>query len=325
MPNTAGKPRRLALVAGVADLIQLGYGLRNEDPRAYLALAKQALSLAISQRAPRCVQGEAWSNFGNALRICGWLRPAARALALADPLVGDGTSSRCALHHRFWASWHLTRHDLTRTLDSLRFALQQYAELEDDHGSAVCLVKLAIVLTYQGNTDAAYETVLQAMPRIGQDQELLRCAWDVAIFASIEGDRLSDGFALLLIGREILNAGGAAYKRKVRWAEGLLATRIGRLQVLEDLRDDYAHDGYYMEAAQVALDIARASALAGDNLKFGLNANFAAPMLALLGVDPPSTAGQLEAARLAMKSQGVGLQPGIGLPSGSVQPPPAVV
>jgi len=313
-PTTA---RRLASVRDAADLVRYSYGLRHQDPRSYLDTAKVAV--IASRTSPATVQAQAWSNMGNALRICGRLGPARRALEIADGFNPEGDC--LARHLRFRASWHLARHDLAAAAETLREAAELYLRLGDPKGTATCNVKYAIVLAYRGEPAAAYEVIRRTLPAIGDDRDLLRAAWDIALFALIEEDRLADAFALLLVGQEVFYEGGEAYRLKIRWAEGLLSARMGSLSMLEGLRDEYASNGQVLEAAQVAIDIARFAALRGQQEEFSVNASYAGPILASLGVSVPSTAGQLDAARLLLRLQGFGFTQ--GAPSGSTQAPPS--
>ena len=326
--------RKLAKVTGVHDLIAYSYSLRRDNPSGMLAAAKNAVRAAeLQDRAD--LLALALANYGNALRVNGLLLDAEDALLRARELSAHLGESVQAVVLRFLASLSIAKRTYREALALLAQSIELYRRCGDSESVAACLIKEAITLQSIGEFRRGFRSVVGALPLVGSDKDLLRAGWQTAIMCLAQDDRASEAAALVVLGRQVLAEGGEEDRRKVRWAEGLIAARMGNFEVLENLREEYAHAGRPLQAAEVALDLGRVALLLGRTPDCGRNVQMAEPILRSLGIWDPlmvleEVAGAVRAAAIAEArlkiaaagpapgDQGFGLQ---GTPSGSMHPP----
>lgn len=286
-----------ALVEGLLDACRSGW---SDDPERSEVLAARALDVANCL----CVQGfrslllddlkaEAWSYIGNCRRIRSDLFAAEEAFRSAWQYLakGSGDPSARAGVLDLESSLQRARRNLPETERLLSEAIACYREVGDRHMEGRALLNVANSLWMRGELTASLATVEEGARLIDTEREpALQFAFKRNIMLLLADlGRVDEARALLPEVREVGRSHGSRLERlRLRWAEALLFTRLGQLElaeeVLRQVREAFiaAEIGY--DVALVSLDLAAVALELGRSAEVRQLAKETYPLFASRGV-----------------------------------------
>jgi tetratricopeptide (TPR) repeat protein len=253
-------------------LVASSHAIRFDDPEKMLNLANMA-RLAAEACTPAAtasrhkladLRAGAWSQFGNALRVRGFLREAEQAFVTAHREHGMGTGDpeiRARMLQHI-VSLHIYDGRLQDGARAAEEACSIFRRLGNYHQLATSLIQKGIVRIYQGNPEESFLLCKQALPLIDFDEEpeillaarhnLLRSYIDLgntaeAVALAHETDEMFAGLRnpLLLL--------------RLRWQEGEMLRDLGHLQgaaqKMSEARQGFLQWGMPYEFAVISLDL----------------------------------------------------------------------
>jgi tetratricopeptide (TPR) repeat protein len=250
-------PRR-AIPALTKWLIARSHAARYEDPKEMLHwglmahLAADSCSIQATAGKVRLadLRARAWSQFGNALRVCGRFREAGEVLATARDFLEAGTGDLQLRAHIYQqvASLYINQKFFGPATDLLEEAEAIYEGIQETHCLAASLLQRAVALQYANEPDQAISLIDRAMTLLDpiEDPDLLLVARlnRMRAFAANQPKRALSSF------RATQSAdwrGRPAMKLRASWLGGQLLSEIG-----------------YLEAADAALCSARSGFIGRD-------------------------------------------------------------
>lgn len=254
-------------------LVERSHSGRYRDPAKMLEwahLARLAVDVCSSEDAGgeerlNDLKGQAWRQFGNALRVCGNLKEAEEAMSRAREHLQAGTGDPV-----LWA-WYLQQMSSLRIYerrfeDAIKLAREAGTiqnELGDPNGVASNLVTQAIAYMYSGAGQTAIELLRKALPLIDSDEDpyLLLATRHNLIRAYLELGETRQ--ALELYGQvQELNRQfqDPMILLRAEWQAGQLLRDLGHHEQAEAkllrVRRDFMERGLAYEVAVVSFDLA---------------------------------------------------------------------
>jgi tetratricopeptide (TPR) repeat protein len=279
------------------------------DPAAAVERAELAVEIAGRLDVPwygeplvEDAQALAWAYLGNAWRIGSDLPRAEEALA------------RALDHHRrfevdllteaeilgFQASLRNSQGRFGEALELLERALQLYREIGDGHQEGRVLILMGMVLGDSGSSQTAIRHLRDGLARIDPATEprlLLVASHNLALCLSEGGSHQEALEALQRNRRLYLEIGDPMDLVRLRWLEGQIALRMGRLGdaelALGIARDAFLEQGIWFDAALAALDLAMVHARRGETAEVKRIAAEIVPVFRACRVHPEAIAALL--------------------------------
>lgn len=193
-------------------LIQLSRQAAHTDPARMLNFAKLAKVVAERVMAAPAggpaarladLRGEAWSQYADALRVCGRLRESERAFAAAGRRFaqGSGDLRLRAIWLRQQASLKSHQRDFERAAELAAEAAETFRSLGQREELGRSLLKQGIFTGYAGRPKEALGIVFESLPLIEADADLACQAVQATAGLSIEAGEPELGLKLLLENR----------------------------------------------------------------------------------------------------------------------------
>jgi len=257
----------------VRALIESSHAQRYQDADETLHLAHLA-QIAAEVCSPADTGGEmrladlrarAWSQYGNALRLCGRPREAEEALATARMYRQQGTGDPAL---RAWVLERTTslvifQGRFAEAIEMCEEAGQIYQELGENHLFASTLTQKAIASLYSGEAEWAVRALNQAIPLMDheEDPHLLLAACHNLIRCYIDLERPDQALAIYSETRVLYQQfDDPLILLRAAWQEGQLLRDLGHLRAAETsllrARKGYQEKGLSYEVALVLLDLA---------------------------------------------------------------------
>jgi tetratricopeptide (TPR) repeat protein len=301
-------------------LVDRSHAIRYRDPERMVHFARLAM-LAVQECAAESAGGElrradlrarAWSQYGNALRVCGLLKEAEEALARAarefEGGTGDPLLRARMLEHRSSLQVHQRRFE--SAIESARAAGQIHRELGDSHMLAAALVLEVHATWMTGETEASLDLLNRAIPLIDceSDPHLLLAACHNLIRCYIDLAQPELALSLYAETRDLYHEfGDPLILLRAGWQEGQLLRDMGHMRMAEtrllEAQKGFLERGLTYEAAVVSLDLAALYLKIGSIQDVQHTAAAAVPIFRALGVDRDAIASLLQLQQVADQEQ----------------------
>lgn len=258
-----------ALVEGLLDRCRTTW---SDDPRRSERLAELALEITgqlefsgFRSLLLEDLKAEAWSYVGNCLRIQSDLYGAEKAFRSARECLhrGSGDLLAAARLSDLESSLRRAKRDFDGAERLLVDAVRGYRRVCDRHMEGRVLLNLANLLRMQGRLEESVRAMeaSENLIDVASEPSILFALKENMLVSLVELDRTEEARALLPEVRELARAHGSRLDRlRLRWAEGLLYTRLGQVEIAEELlkqvREGFIIAGIGYNAALVSLDIA---------------------------------------------------------------------
>lgn len=218
------------------------------------------------------LRGYAWAHDGNARRVLGDIRNADESFSIADawweageagvgdllgyePVILDHKASLRIAQRRFPEAFSV--------LDRLfEIHTQENRTYKDPHLAGRALVKKALALAEMGEPEVSVDLLRQSegMLDAQRDPRLFLCLRHNLLWDLTTVDRFDEAQELLpgviALCQEL---GNPMDLLRLRWAEGRIAAGLGQtreaMDVLQDVRQDFAARGIAYDAALVTLEL----------------------------------------------------------------------
>ena len=312
---------RFAFPAFIRHLVDASHAVRYKDPAQMLHLADLARLAAAACSAEAAgsdlkksdLQGHAWRQYGNALRVLGRLHEADEAVDTAQRHFEAGTRDpllRAQFCTLAAASLRMAQRRFSEAIKMCDEAGEIYTDLGDDHAFASSLVQKAIALLYSGEAEDAVRTLNQAIPRIDpeRDPHLLLAACHNLVLCYTDLGRPEHALSIFSEMREL-------YKRfddplirlRAAWQEALLLRDLGHLRAAEaallELRQGFVDRELLYEAALVSLDLASVYVKLQAETELKQTVVETVPIFKALGVGRELLASLLQLQQLSHKTR----------------------
>ena len=311
---------RYAHPAFVRHLIDVSHGMRYQDPSGMLRLAELArvaagscgVEAAGSEKRLSDLHGQAWRQYGNALRILGRLPEAEEAFATAQRHLEAGTLDpllRARLCNQT-ASLRYFQRRFAEAVEVADEAAQIYAELGEKHSLASTTVQKAIALLYAGEPEDAVRVLNQAIPLIDADGDthLLLAACHNLVRCYIDLGRPEQALSIYSETRELYRKfDDPLIRLRVSWQEGQLLRDMGHLRAAESVllqaRQGFIERNLLYEAALISLDLAAVFVRLQAEPELRQTVEETVPIFRSLGVDREALASLLQLQQLSHQSR----------------------
>lgn len=266
----AARPEWMTL-STLRDLLAVAHDDLDRDPKRSARIAKFVLNAlpriavpADAMLACRKIEGTAWKEYGNALRMAGQQRRALTAanhairLFAATPLVSERAAATILKAH--------TLHELSRSDEALRLleeAAATFSATREERRSLQTLNLRGIILfeckQYTAASEA-FDAGFAIAQRLGDQRELARL-YNNRGYCALQGGDLINAWDLLVQAAVLFAEQGMdAELPRAHWGLARLmrehATNRERVADLQRIYDVFAHHGMTVEAATVLLEIA---------------------------------------------------------------------
>jgi hypothetical protein len=253
-------------------LLQLSREALHTDPACTLKFAELATVVADHSKAEpgkgdmarlADLQGEAWSQYANALRLCGRLREAERAFATAGERLAGGTGAPRlrALLLRRQASLKSYQRNFRQAVRLTVDAGEIFRTLGEREELGRCLLKQGIFTGYAGRAEEALRLVFESLRLIEGDVDLACQAVQAAGHFAIDVGEPELGLKLLIENRPLFARSGRPLALlRMSWLFGELEHALNLLQPAESnllaARRGFVKAEMAYETALVSLDLA---------------------------------------------------------------------
>lgn len=254
------------------------------------------------------LKARAWAHFGNALRVCGRLREAEEALAIAQRFVLQGTGDPLvkARLYEHQASLHNFQRRFDQAIRLTEEAGRIYRDLGETQMLAVTLVSQALACFYSGDLGTAVTILHRAIPMIDSedDPRLLLAACHNLVLFYIDLELPEQALALYKDTRELYkDLPDTLILLRLSWQEGQLLRDLGRLEDAErallKARAGFVERGLAYEVAVVSLDLATVYVKLGFVDEVRRTVTEALPTFLALQVDREAVASFLQLQQVA--------------------------
>jgi tetratricopeptide (TPR) repeat protein len=311
---------RYAHPAFIRHLIDASHGIRYQDPAGVLHLAELAqvaaegcgVEAAGSAKRLSDLRGQAWRQYGNALRVLGRLPESEEAFATAQRHLEAGTLDPL-LRARFCTQTASLRYFQRRFGEAVALADeagQIYAELGEKHSLASSMVQKAIASLYAGEAEDAVRILNQAIPLIDADGDthLLLAACHNLVRCYIDLGRPEQALSIYSETRELYKKfADPLIRLRVAWQEGQLLRDMGHLRaseaVLLQARQGFVERNLLYEAALISLDLAAVYVRLQAEQELQQTVAETIPIFRALGVDREALASLLQLQQLSNQSR----------------------
>lgn len=303
-------PHLYLLSGSTEDLAAFAYSLRHEGGTRGLEVARMAAARA--RREPECPADTlalALLVLGNALRIAGNLRCAARTLRAGEKARLEGSCSWEL--HAFSLQLRASLSINSRRLEEAEALLQQAEAVAVRGGLGLeatkARIKRAICASYRGEAAEAVRIIRDALAQGEWAPDLRRAAIEIAIVNLADTEPI-EALRLHVVSRPLYDAEDCPERMrlKYRWAGGIIAARLGRLAPLQEVRAAYLARDMAYEAAMVSIDLALGAEVRGDRQLASAYVEEAIPVLAICGLGdlgrPEISSPALKALRCALSA-----------------------
>ena len=252
-------------------LLERSHNAQHRDPGKMLYWARQARALGVRCNAAAAggealladLRSRAWGQFGNALRVAGRFREAARAFAAAERHRSAGTGDVRLRVELLGCHASLCRFErqFEEAIALLEEAEALCRESGDTASLARCLLQKAVAVLYSGEPEAAIRILDRTITYITpDDREMMFGAYHNLISCYVEAGRLQEALALVPRTRNIgEGAQDELMVLRVAWQEGKILCELGLLEEAEAqfsrARDGFMDADLAYEAALVSLDL----------------------------------------------------------------------
>jgi tetratricopeptide (TPR) repeat protein len=304
----------------IKHLIDASHGLRYQDPAGMLHLAQLARSAAeactveVAGNGQRLsdLRGQAWRQYGNALRVLGRLPESEEAFAAAQRLLDEGTRDPLLRAKLFTqvSSLRYFQRRFGEAVSSADEAARIFLELGERRSLASSRVQKAIATLYAGDAEDAVRILNQAIPLIDDagDPHLLLAACHNLVRCYIDLGRPEQALSIYSETREL-------YKRfddpiirlRVAWQEGQLLRDMGHLRAAENVllqtRRGFVDCNLLYEVALISLDLAAVYIRLQSEQKLRQTVAETVPIFHALGVGREALASLLQLQQLSNQSR----------------------
>jgi tetratricopeptide (TPR) repeat protein len=225
-------------------LLLQSWMLRYDDPQHMCHLARVAVEMCDSfdpevYGAQRVVdlRARAWGELGNAYRVANRYREAEEAFGNAFSFLLKGSGDR-ALRMRLLdleASLLGTLRNFELALERMTILSRMYREDGNLHLAGRTLITKALYTYYQGDTDAACQTIEEGLSLIDRNLDpslVLVAAFDQLLFL-VDAGRYSEAKGVLFENRPGFTDQGRIAMVKLRGIEGCINYGLGKLESAE--------------------------------------------------------------------------------------------
>ncbi|MDP9120911.1 MAG: hypothetical protein M3O15_05995 [Acidobacteriota bacterium] len=253
----------------VEALVARSFQSRFSDTAAMLADAETAATLAARLEASEAnadIQGAAYRQWGNALRIAGRFDAADEAfrdaLEALEEGTGDGYAHAYCLEQL--ASLRRFQRRFLEARDLLSAAASFYRQVKARDLLARALVSTAIVVLYECDPRAALVHLHEAMLVMDarRDPGLALAAIQLAVRCYLDDGQPERALKTFVLARPLYDLAEPGLRLRVIWLEGQLLLAHGHLEpareAFEQVREDAIAGGRSYEMAMVSLDLAEA-------------------------------------------------------------------
>jgi tetratricopeptide (TPR) repeat protein len=260
-------------------LLRRSCGLWLTEPLAATKAASLAAQIADRLPPPRygsCAveeaRAQAWAYVGNSLRVLGELRPAAVALRIAaDHLVAAGCDPLLEAELlSFTASLRDSEGEPAKALPLINRVQAIYRSTGDRRLEARALISKGALLGNSGKYRSAISWLCKALNLLDLENEpfLVLCAEHNLMTYLVHSGKPKKAQDLLKTKRSLyVDLAHWSVLLKLRWLDGSIARHLGDLEAAESLfwlaRDGFLEQGFELDAAVMALDIAEICRLQG--------------------------------------------------------------
>lgn len=316
----AAAESRYAHPAFIQHLIDAGHGLRYQDPAGMLRLAELAraaaegctVEAAGNEKHLSDVRGQAWRQYGNALRVLGRLPESEEAFATAQRFLDAGTRAPLLRARLFTqaASLRYFQRRFDEAVGLADEAAQIYKELGEERSLASIMVQKAIASLYAGEAEAAVRILNQAIPLIDDsgDPHLLLAACHNLVRCYIDLGRPEQALSIYSETRELYKKfDDPLIRLRVAWQEGQLLRDMGHLRAAESVllqaRQGFVERNLLYEAALISLDLAAVYVRLQAEEQLQQTVAETVPIFRALGVDREALASLLQLQQLSRHSR----------------------
>lgn len=282
--------------------IDRSHAARYADPEAMLHWAGMARAIA-TRCTPEAagsasklsdLRGEAWGQYGNALRMAGRLQEAEEVMRTAQGYLQAGTGDPALKAHlgEQIASLYTHQRRFDSAIAELGEAADIFRQLGETHAFARTLVVQAVACVYAGKADRAVELLNRAIPLIDHegDPHLLLAACHNLVRCYIDLDQPDHALSLYSEAQYLYREfSDPLILLKAGWQEGQLLRDLGHLRNAETMlahaQQGFLDRGLIYEAALVSLDLAALYLKLGALEDLKQTAVAAVPIFRALGVD----------------------------------------
>lgn len=304
-------------------LIQRSHTARYGDPgkmlewahMAHLAVEACSAEDAGGEERLSDLKGQAWRQFGNALRVCGNLTEAGTAMVQAEACLkaGTGDLSLRALYLQQMSSLRTFERRFAEAIELAGEAGEIYDELDDPNGLASTLVQQAIAHTYAGASEPAISLLRRALPLIDSDEDpyLLLAARHNLIRSFLENGKPWEALDLYFQTRELTERfRDPMLLVRSEWQEGQILRDLGHLEQAEakllQVRKDLMERGLAYEVAVLAFDLASLYARMGKVEEVNQIVAEAVPIFRALRIGRESLAALIQLRKTANRESQLG-------------------
>ncbi|HWM89140.1 MAG TPA: hypothetical protein VN493_00085 [Thermoanaerobaculia bacterium] len=312
---------RFAFPAFIRHLVDASHAVRYKDPAQMLHLADLARLAAAACSAEAAgsdlkksdLQGHAWRQYGNALRVLGRLHEAEKAVATSQHHLKAGTRNpllRAQFCTLAAASLRTAQRRFAEAIELCDEAGEIYADLGDNNALAGSMVQKAIALLYSGEAEEAVRTLNQTIPLIDaeRDPNLLLAACHNLIRCYIDLGRPEHALSIYSEMRDLYKRSDDPLIRlRASWQEGLLLRDLGHLRAAEaallEVRQGFVSRELHYDAALVSLDLAAVYVKLQAEAELRQTLAESVPIFQALGVGREVLASLLQLQQLSHKTR----------------------
>jgi tetratricopeptide (TPR) repeat protein len=264
IPDDAGLGVYEALLQRIANQ-------RHDEPRESVSLARKAVAIAerldpatYGDRQVADFQARAWGELGNTLRAADDLWEAQRAFERAFDVLERGTGAKAlaARLHDLHASLLGTQRRFQLAFFALDIVRELYREIGDSHAAGRVLIKKALYLHYDGQSEEALAVNAQGLAAIDEtrDPAVAVMALTNQLWFLVDCGRFREAKRLLFRNRHRCQAAGRVQTLKLLWLEGRIRYGLEELASAEtaflEVKQGFEEAGLGFAAALASLDAA---------------------------------------------------------------------